>query len=248
MSTVWYDAEFIGQKVEVAGTNRFWFKLKSDPPVAYKSGQFFVFDLPSGEKRADRWRSYSIANIYDGSNILELCITYEKGGVASQYLFNDINKGDVVKCKGPEGNFILPEDTSKSLVFIATGAGLVPFRAMIQQIEQEKLKYKSVHLIFGARKEKTILFYEELEDWSHFIDHFTTSICLSKETKLPKPKNNMDFFEGHVHQVYLNKKYPDKKNVVFMICGWSGMIDEAVAHLVNTLKIDRTQIKYELFG
>ena len=34
----------------------------------------------------------------------------------------------------------------------------------------EKLNYKEVHLIFGARKEKTILYYEELEDWYEQLD------------------------------------------------------------------------------
>lgn len=50
MQTVWYDAEFIGQKVESPTTNRFWFKLLTENPIQYKSGQFLTFDFLSETK------------------------------------------------------------------------------------------------------------------------------------------------------------------------------------------------------
>ena len=38
----------------------------------------------------------------------------------------------------------------------------------------------------------------------------------------------------------------DKRH--FYICGWSKMIDEAVANLLINLKYDKSQIHYELYG
>lgn len=248
MSTIWYEAEFIGQKEEIRGTNRFWFRIDSTSPVEYTAGQFFTFDFPIGSKRTDRWRSYSIANTFDGSNIIELCVSYKKNGIASEYLFNTINKSDRIKFKGPEGNFLLPKDLDKPIIMLATGTGVVPFRCMLQQIEKEKLKVSNLHLIYGTRKEADILYLEELEDFAHFIDDFQISICLSRDIKLPKARKNISFHSGYIHPIYLQM---DKKNITdrtYMICGWNTMIDESVANLINILKIDRKQIRMELFG
>ncbi len=249
MTTNWHEAEFIGQKEETKGTNRFWLKVLSDNPVPYEAGQFFTFDLPTGEKRADRWRSYSIANRYDESKLIELCISYKKNGLASEFFFNEVNKGDKLKLKGPEGVFTLPQDLTKPIFMLCTGTGIVPFRAMLQEIEKKQLQVSNLHLIFGTRKEKDILFYEELQDFAHFIDGLKISICLSRESKLPKKKyKNITFFEGYIHPVYLKDNMAKDSNALFMICGWSKMIDEAVVHLIKDLGVDRRQIKMELFG
>lgn len=247
MQATWYDAEFMGQKVESPTTNRFWFKLHHDNPIQYKAGQFLTFDLPVSDKRLERWKSYSIANRYDGSNAIELGITYKKGGIASNYFFDTLNKGDMIRCKGPEGNFVLPSDTNQKLIMVATGSGIVPFRCMMQEIAATQNQYPEIHLIFGTRKEKDILYLEELEDWAHFIPNFRVSVCLSKSATPPKKKNHINYHNGYVHQVYLNE-YKNPNNCQFLLCGWTNMIDEAVLHLMKEMDVKKEKIKYELFG
>ncbi|HEU5120154.1 MAG TPA: FAD-dependent oxidoreductase, partial [Candidatus Nitrosocosmicus sp.] len=39
--------------------------------------------------------------------------------------------GDTVNISGPEGEFILPEDYSKSVIFLSGGIGVTPFRSMM---------------------------------------------------------------------------------------------------------------------
>jgi ferredoxin-NADP reductase len=51
-----------------------------------------------------------------------------------------------------------------------------------------------------------------------------------------------------VHQVYLEHYKTPRPDVHFYLCGWSNMIDAAVAHLLADLKYDRSQIHYELYG
>lgn len=247
MSTTWLEAELIGQKEEIKGTNRFWLRILADSVVRYDAGQFFTFDFPTGEKRADRWRSYSIANTCDGSNIIELCVSYKKNGMASEYLFNTINKGDKVRFKGPEGTFTLPSKQNGNIVMLATGTGVVPFRAMLQKISTEKISSAPIHLIYGTRKVKDILYFEELEDYAHFLNDIKIDICLSRETRLPKNLNNINFHSGYIHPVYLQQKIITPESTI-MVCGWQQMMDEAVIHLMNTLKVDRKQIRLELFG
>ena len=53
---------------------------------------------------------------------------------------------------------------------------------------------------------------------------------------------------GHVHQVYLEKYADVQPDRRFYLCGWSNMIDEAVANLLVKIGYDRRQIIYELYG
>ncbi|MBK9271250.1 MAG: FAD-dependent oxidoreductase [Saprospiraceae bacterium] len=244
---IWHEATFIGQKALSPTTRKFWFKLNSEVPIEYQAGQFFTFDLPTGSKRLDRWRSYSVANVFDGSNLIELCISYKKDGPASEYFFETINKGDVVKCKGPDGAFVLPADTNQSLVLICTGTGIVPFRAMMQHIVQNGIQFPSIHLVFGTRRQKDIIYLEDMEDWAGYIPNFKVSICLSREQKLPDATPKLNYFQGYIHQAYLNDSQHNNKSL-YLICGWNNIIDEVVLNLVQKLKIERKQIRFELFG
>ena len=42
-------------------TQTFILKIESEDPFTFKAGQFITMDLPIGEKRLDRWRSYSVS-------------------------------------------------------------------------------------------------------------------------------------------------------------------------------------------
>ena len=249
MPTIWHEAELIGQKEEAKGTNRFWFRILEDTPLHYEAGQFLTFDLPTGDKRAQRWRSYSIANNYDGSNIIELCIAYKKDGLASEYFFNTINKGDKIKFKGPEGTFLIPSDLQVPIVMIATGTGIAPFRTMLQKIEKDGMRPSNIHLIFGTRTLKSFLYQEDLEYYNHFIENFKLCVCFSREKKIPKSKiSSITYHSGYVHEVYLQDKKINPSKTLFMICGYGSMIDDAVSNLINTLKVPKNLIRIEMFG
>ncbi|HAD13286.1 MAG TPA: oxidoreductase, partial [Saprospirales bacterium] len=74
MPLLWYDG--IVKKIENIAPNvrQFQLEVPGVDSFDFQAGQFVTMDLPIGEKRLQRWRSYSIANAPDGSNALELCI------------------------------------------------------------------------------------------------------------------------------------------------------------------------------
>ncbi|HEX5625813.1 MAG TPA: FAD-dependent oxidoreductase [Saprospiraceae bacterium] len=249
---IWYPLQLKEIIRETPGTSRFFFELESDDVLSYAPGQFLTCDLPIGEKRAQRWRSYSIANRSNPENEIEFCISNKNGGLASSYFFNQIAIGDRFKVKGPEGSFVLPEEESIRLFMICTGTGMAPFRAMLQEIESKQLGYKAVHLIFGTRREEDILYRDEIEGWAETIPGFQADLCLSRMDSIPQGgSGKIRFHQGYVHQAYeavlQENDYP-KSSCLFMICGWSAMIDEAVAKLFQDRGFTREQIRYELYG
>ncbi len=248
MATTWYDSKVIRIENESPTTKRFWLQIEGVDAFDFKAGQFVTMDLPIGERRRQRWRSYSIANAPDGSNVLEFCIVHLVGGVASGYFFNEVKVGTEIKFKGPDGNFVLPENIKNDLVFVCTGTGVAPFRSMIWDLKKQGKPHKNIHLIFGTRYSDGILYQKEFEQLAREMPGFRYSVTLSREEELHLNGQPFDLKKGYVHQVYLENYPPKSPGVDFYLCGWTQMVDEAVANLIVKMGCDRTQVKYELYG
>jgi phenol/toluene 2-monooxygenase (NADH) P5/A5 len=244
----WYNSKVIRIEDASAATKRFWLKIDGVENFEFRAGQFITLDLPIGEKRLQRWRSYSISNAPDGTNVLELCIVHLEGGLASGYFFNEVKEGTTLRFKGPDGMFVLPGKIEKDLVFICTGTGVAPFRSMLHDLQKQDKPHKNIHLIFGTRHQEGILYRNDFEELVGKMPVFSYSVALSREETLPQGGLLFDTYKGYVHQVYLEKYAMARFDVQFYLCGWTKMIDEAVANLVAKLGYDRTQVKYELYG
>jgi ferredoxin-NADP reductase len=241
MPVTWYNAPIIRIEDECPNTKRFWVEIPELESFDFKAGQFVTMDLPVHEKRLHRWRSYSIANAPDGGNILEFCIVRLEGGLATRYFFEEAQVGTVLRFKGPDGTFTLPERLDKKLVMICTGTGVAPFRSMLLDIERREEPFESIHLIFGTRYENGILYRRELEAFREKWPHFQYDIALSREPE-------WQGYKGYVHQIYMERYAEPQPDITFYLCGWSNMIDDAVANLIVKLGYDKSQVRYELYG
>ncbi len=244
MATRWYKGIVTKIQPLSAMTSQFSLKieLEDDEIFTFAPGQFVTFDLPIGEKRLLRWRSYSIANAPDNTNELEFCIVHADGGLATQHLFEMITVGSEIKFKGPDGVFVLPQDISnQEIIMLCTGTGIAPFRSMWKFIDQQQIPFKKLHLIFGTRYHNTVLYKDELEAMKVKYPNFEYTIALSRED-VP------GFHSGYIHDIYLNEYSEPKDDRKFLICGWSGMVEQAIKNLTERLGYDKRQIKHELYG
>src|SRR6185295_10125591 len=92
-------------------------------------------------------RAYSMASPPSGRQF-ELCLNLVAEGKMSPYLF-DLKVGDEIQATGPWGGFIFRQPVQDSIL-VATGTGIVPFRAMLQdRLPQDRLRQFT--LIHGAR-------------------------------------------------------------------------------------------------
>ncbi|MGB4957832.1 MAG: FAD-dependent oxidoreductase [Saprospiraceae bacterium] len=243
MPTKWYNGTITDIQDMSPTTRQFVVNVDGDGEgFDFLPGQFVTIDLPVSEKRLHRWRSYSIANDPDGSNVLEFCIVRSEEGLGTKYLFDEAQIGTILKFKGPDGGFVLPADLTKDIIMVCTGTGVAPFRSMVRHVISQEMDFNHIHLIFGTRYSQGILYQEEFEKIKDEHPNFDYSIALSRE------HSQGVHHQGYVHDVYMSRYqqvHPDRH---FYICGWSQMIDQAVAHLMIDLKYDKSQIHYELYG
>ncbi|GJM36275.1 MAG: hypothetical protein DHS20C18_52760 [Saprospiraceae bacterium] len=244
----WYDSKVVKIEAQGPNTKRFWLEAPTEEVLDFQAGQFVTMDLPIHDKRLKRWRSYSIANPPDKSNLLEFSIVKLDGGAASDYLFDEVGIGTPIRFKGPSGTFTLPEPIEKDLVLICTGTGVAPFRSMIWDIYNQNKTHRNIHLIFGTRFLDGLLYRDEFEELMQKMPGFRYSVALSREKDVAPTKGSLDLHLGYVHPIYLEAYQTARPDVDFYLCGWSNMIDDAVANLIIKLGYDKSQIHYELYG
>jgi CDP-4-dehydro-6-deoxyglucose reductase, E3 len=133
--------------------------LPKEQPLPYEPGQWVSLKLPVGI-RPPLNRAYSLAAPKTSSGELTLVLDHVMGGLGSSYLWQ-INPGDEVALSGPYGNFSLPPELDRDLLFIARYTGLVPIRCMLKQLYAQRHR-EPVLLIAVAPSEEELLFHQEL--------------------------------------------------------------------------------------
>jgi glycine betaine catabolism B len=234
----WRTGKIIRIEDETATTKRFWIELPELASFDFIPGQFVTFDLPIHEKANKRLRSYSIASWPNGTNVFELIIVRDLKGVGTQYLFDEVSVGTLLKFRGPQGVFTLKEPLDKDLFLICTGTGIAPFRSMLHHIKNSNIPHKNITLIFGCRTKADLLYFNEMKELQQSFTAFSYIPCLSREA--------WDGATGYVHAVY-EKLCQDRKPAAFYLCGWKGMIDEATKRIMD-LGYDKKEIHDEIYG
>ncbi len=242
MPTHWYQGRVTNIQKLSATTRQFTIQIENEDSIFdFLPGQFITMDLPVSEKRLHRWRSYSIANHPDRSNVLEFCIVKSEDGLGTKYLFEEVEVDTQIKFKGPDGGFVLPQNLQQESIMICTGTGVAPFRSMIKYIRQQSLNFQKIHLIFGTRNAEGILYKDEFMQFAEENPNFIYDVALSRE-------QHSAYHYGYIHDIYKQKYAEVIPNRHFYICGWSKMIDDVVANLLVNMGYDKSQIHYELYG
>lgn len=121
------------------------------PPSAnfsYLPGQYANIIGPGGLRR-----SYSLAGGDAQKGHLVFHVRKVSGGALSTYWFGAAKKNDLLRLNGPLGTFVLRDVSGVDLVFLATGTGIAPILAMLEQVVAlpPVASPRSVRLIWGGR-------------------------------------------------------------------------------------------------
>jgi ferredoxin-NADP reductase len=133
--------------------------LPREQSLSFEPGQWISLKLPVGPKPPLN-RAYSMAAPRTNSGELTLVLDQVMGGLGSGYLWQ-IKPGDELTLSGPYGNFSIPTQLGRDLLFISRYTGLVPIRCMLKQLYAQQHR-EQVLLIAVAPSEEELLFHQEL--------------------------------------------------------------------------------------
>nr|WP_279380220.1 FAD-binding oxidoreductase [Sphingosinicella soli] len=189
-------------------------RLPPNARLKYLPGQYL--DLT----RAGVRRSYSIANAPRDDGMLEFHIRHVTDGQMSRYWFDEAQGNDLLHLHGPQGTFFLRDIADRHLVFLATGTGLAPIKAMVEQLATMKPEERpnSVTLFWGGRYLPDLYWMAIAEYDIRFVP------------VLSRPDVGWTGMVGHVQDRFLDIR-PDLAETVVYACGSPLMIDDARARL-----------------
>ncbi len=165
-------------------------------------------------------RSYSIANSRHATNIA-LYIKKVEGGVLSDYWFNHAQENDLLRLEGPKGTFFLRQK-QPHLIFLATGTGIAPVMAMLDQLEQNSLAHDfTLTLYWGNRVPEEFFWQPQYKN-----------IKLNYIPVASQASETWDGEKGYVQDALL-KQNPSLNTCEVYACGSPQMISSAKAVLTN---------------
>ncbi|MCP4678962.1 MAG: oxidoreductase [Deltaproteobacteria bacterium] len=110
----------------------------------------------------------SISSSSSNKGHIELCI--RRAGLVTGLLHNT-KPGSIIGLRGPFGtHFPLGAMKQNNVLLIAGGLGLAPLRAPIYYVTENLGEFENVHIIYGAKSPKDLLFDYQYEQWRRIYD------------------------------------------------------------------------------
>lgn len=195
-------------------------QLPANDRLEYHAGQYVEFILRDGSRR-----SYSMANAphtqLDKPGI-ELHVRHLPGGKFTDHVFTAMKEKDILRMEGPFGSFFLREDADdKPMILLASGTGLAPIKAIIEQL-QFKHSQRHAVLYWGCRS-KTDLY---LHDWALNAAATMRGLTYIPVLSEPKPEDAWTGRTGLVHQAVMHD-HPNLMNHQVYACGAPIMVESA---------------------
>lgn len=193
-------------------------RLPQNEEFRHLAGQYVDFTLKDGNRR-----SYSIANMPSVHGVIdvELHVRHTPGGLFTDHVFSDMKLREILRFEGPLGTFVLREDSDKPLVFLASGTGFAPIKAIIEYALSQGTD-RPMTLFWGGRRPADLYMKELAERWATEHDHFSFVPVVSDA----EPEDNWTGRTGFVHQAVM-EDFPDLSEVQVYACGNPLMVDAA---------------------
>jgi CDP-4-dehydro-6-deoxyglucose reductase len=194
-------------------------RLPPNSNFRYISGQYV--NISKGQIK----RSYSIANAFQENGTLTFLIKkYEKGQM-SNYWFNEAQANDLLRIEGPVGSFFLRESEEENIIFLATGTGVAPIKAILEYLKvHDKIFQNKKFWVFNGARHEGDLFWNPHE--INVIPGFKYIPVLSRAD------DSWNGERGYVQEIVL-KLGIDLKNAQVYACGSNNMIESAKKTLVQ---------------
>lgn len=222
------------------------FQVPSDlePVFQFRPGQYLTLRTTiDGEELR---RSYSICAA-PADRQLRVAIKRLNDGTFSTWANQNLKSGDVLDVMPPDGNFTLDfsPDQVRNYVAFAVGSGITPVLSLVKTALETEPESRFT-LFYGNRASSAVLFREEIEDLKNrFMERFSLVHIMSREHQ------DIELFNGRldgdkVRQLLAVWMDPAAVDYAF-VCGPQDMT-ESVTQTLQDLGLEKSQIKFELFG
>jgi CDP-4-dehydro-6-deoxyglucose reductase len=211
-------------------------KLPANEKLAFLAGQYIEFLLKDGTRR-----SFSMANPPHDAELIELHVRHVPGGQFTDHVFGRMKERDILRCEGPFGTFFLREDSGKPIVFVASGTGFAPIKAVIEHMFHKSIA-RPATLYWGGRRPRDLYMNSLAETWAAEHPGFRYVPVISDAL----PEDGWRGRTGFVHRAVM-EDFPDLSGHQVYACGVPVMVDAARKDFVSACGLPEEEFYADSF-
>ena len=194
-------------------------QLPANETFQYRAGQYVEFLLRDGDRR-----SYSMANAPHTQGEqpgVELHLRHMPGGKFTDQVFGSMKVRDIVRIEGPYGSFFLREDSDAPMVWVASGTGFAPIKALLEHMMFRDIK-RPTTLYWGGRRPHDLYLHDWVEQTVAQLPHVRYIPVVSDATA----EDAWQGRTGFVHRAVL-EDFADLSGYQVYACGAPIVVDSA---------------------
>ena len=230
-----YKIKFLKKENIAQDTYTFYFEK---PQFEFSAGQYLriVLNNPS---LVPNFHVFTISSSPTENDFLAFTTRDTKSKFKKCLL--ELEENSIVEIYAPLGDFILDENETRSIVFIAGGIGITPFRSILMDIKDKPLSL-SIKLLISFKNKSDEIFMNELRE----IHSSNISIY---ETLTRETEENLKGWNGLIGRINSDMILNVSKsieNTCFYVCGPVGLVTD-IENILNSLGIQKNNIISEKF-
>ncbi len=215
-------------------------QLPAGEPLQFHAGQYIEFILRDGTRR-----SYSMANaphtLLEPGTGIELHIRHLPGGKFTDHVFGAMKEKEILRIEGPYGSFFLREESDKPLIFLASGTGFAPIKAVLEHMKLKGIE-RPTTLYWGGRRPEDLY----MDDWIRAqlaeMPHLRYVPVISNAV----PEDNWRGRTGFVHRAVM-EDFSDLSGHQVYACGAPVVVDSAKHDYVAELGLPEEEFFADAF-
>ena len=210
-------------------------KLPANEKLVFLAGQYIEFLLKEGARR-----SFSMANAPHDAELLQLHVRHVAGGQFTDHVFGKMKERDILRFEGPLGTFFLREESDKPIVFVASGTGFAPIKAVIEHMIHKGIA-RPMTLYWGGRRPKDLYMNALAEGWAA-QGHLKYVPVISDAL----PEDGWTGRTGFVHRAVM-QDFPDLSGYQVYACGVPVMVDSAKRDFIGQCRLPEDEFYADTF-
>ena len=215
------------------------FDFKPLQRFAFSPGQYMEFTLPhkGSDSRGNR-RYFTVASS-PTEDLVKLGVKFYPEGSSFKKEMEKLNPEQTLMTGQLAGDFTLPKDQTKKLVFVAGGIGITPFRSMLKYLADTG-EQRDVVLVFMNKGPEEVVYQDVFDEAAAKIGLKTVHTFTATMPQGWKGRT------GRIDQKMIQEEVPDFAERLFYISGPHAMV-VGVEDALSALGVPQNQIKKDFF-
>ncbi len=212
--------------------------------LSFEPGQYLEWTLntTNGSGKSDgrgNRRTFTIASS-PTENTLQVGVKHYSPSSSYKKALKSLKVGDSIFAGQLAGNFTLPTDTSKKLVFVAGGIGITPFRSMLKYVIDTNQK-RDITLLYVVPHSDEIAYQDVLKQADKAGIRVVPIVSNSGRDTAWKGKT------GRLDKAMVADEVPDYMERTFYLSGPQMMVEDCQT-MLRHMGIHRTHIETDYFS